>query len=138
MQPQTSKGKLKDYFSSQKIIGKQYPQKIYNFKGDELFNTSQIHPEHKSLGIKSLNNQQISNNYFSLYVGNKKFSVNLSDDLKFWVLALPIVYGSTVEGILVTHIPAMEMSKALDLNNILDLMNCRLIIAKLLINNQIL
>ena len=121
MQPTANTGLLNDFLKSQTIIGKVYPQKIYDFKGDKLFCSSLIHEQHELLNIKRYDNTQVLNKYQSLYKNSSDFKINLSDNLKYWEIALPIRYGASVEGVFVTYIPLTEMTHALDLNNIIDL-----------------
>jgi len=121
MRPDSNKGLLQDYFISQSIIGKQYAQQLYDFKGEKIFSSAIIHQQNKILPFQKHNNTQIKNVFHMIYERKKDFEINLSEDLNFWQIALPIQYGNSVEGILVTHIPLSEMEEALDLNNVIDI-----------------
>jgi len=120
MRPNSNKGLISDYFLSQSIIGNQYAQQLYDFKGEKIFSSVSIHEQHRSLSIPEHDNKHIKNSFHALYESKKDFEINLSEDLNFWQIALPIQYGNSIEGILVTHIPLKEMVEALDLNNVID------------------
>jgi len=121
MRPDSNKGLISDYFLSQSIIGKQYAQQLYDFKGEKIFSSASINEQHKSFSLPIRNNSQIQANFHALYEGKNNFEIILSEDLNFWKIVLPIKYSNSIEGILVTHIPVSEMVEALDLNNILDI-----------------
>jgi len=121
MRPDTNKGLISDYFLSQSIIGKQYAQQLYDFKGEEIFSTKDIHEKHHSFLMPKRNYNQVQEYFHALYEGKKDFEINLSEDLNFWQIALPINYGNSIEGILSTYIPMNEIVEALDLNNIIDI-----------------
>jgi len=126
MQPDSNKGLIRDYFNNQSIVGKQYAQQLFDFKGDKIFSSTSINSEHK----KRLSNLHFSTQpgeenirlrFAKLYDRHKDFEINLNTDKEFWEIALPIEYGASVEGILISYIPMHEMTSALDLNNVLDI-----------------
>jgi len=121
MRPDSNKGLINDYFLSQSIIGKKYAQQLYDFKGVKIFSSPSINEQHQSFSLPLHNNSQIQANFQTLYEGTNNFEIILNEDLNFWKIVLPIKYGDSIEGILVTHIPVSEMVEALDLNNIIDI-----------------
>jgi len=121
MRPDSNKGLINDYFLSQSIIGKKYAQQLYDFKGVKIFSSPSINEQHQSFSLSQHNNTQIQANFHALYEGTNNFEIILNEDLNFWKIVLPIKYGDSIEGILVTHIPVSEMVEALDLNNIIDI-----------------
>ncbi len=121
MQPDSNKGLISDYFLSQSIIGKQYIQQLYDFKGEKIFTSASIHKQHQSFSLQKRDDAHIREHFNALYERTKNFEINLSEDLNFWQISLPIKYGDSIEGILSTHIPMREMVEALNLNNIIDI-----------------
>ena len=121
MQPESNKGLISDYFLSQSIIGKQYIQQLYDFKGEEIFNSASIHRQHQPFSLQKRDDPKIRERFSALYERNKNFEINLSEDLNFWQISLPIKYGDSIEGILSTYIPMSEMIEAFNLNNVIDI-----------------
>jgi len=120
MRPDSNQGLIGDFFSGQTIVGKQYTQQIFDFRGERIFSSTHIgaatdadlesHPKAETFYQKHL----------ALYQKKRAFSVGLGAQNQFWEIALPIHYGQSVEGILLTYIPVRELVEALNLNNVLD------------------
>ena len=109
MRPDSNKGLIHDFFNSQNIVGKQYPQQLFDFKGDIIFSSAQTVPGHKSfIDTLHVGNQSgdmnIRPRFAALYNKQKDFEINLSKNNSFWEIALPIRYGASVEGILISYI----------------------------------
>lgn len=113
MQPARNKGLVSDYFEHQLIIGQQYPQTLFDFKGEPIYSSAEqlaaLHQPHN-----------ISSHYQALYQGQKDYQLGLDQAGQYWQLALPVRYQSSVEGLLLTYIPLAEMTQALNLEPLLD------------------
>lgn len=122
MRPDTNQGLVSDFFSSQSIVGKQYTQQIYDFKGDKIFCSTRINAMHKDgMPIDAYEDKpRFADRYQSIYQQKKPFSVDLGPQQQFWEVALPIRYGNTVEGVLLTYIPVSEMMAALNLTDVFN------------------
>jgi signal transduction histidine kinase len=117
MQPNQSIGLVRDFLDSQTILGNNYPQTIYDFKGALIFDTaSEQFPEHQ---FKSVDDQ-LSRRLSRLLNGSQSLFIEITPDSAFWEITLPIMYGQSIEGVLLTYIPIDEMVSILKLDNTLD------------------
>lgn len=123
MQPERNKGLVSDYFENHLVIGQQYAQTLFDFKGDVIFSNAQ------SLSSPHLSSQyieahykkgNISSDFKALYQGKKDYQLSLDPAGQYWQLALPVRYENSVEGLLVSYLPLAEMTKALNLEQLLD------------------
>ena len=121
MQPGANTGLIRDYFNTQSIIGKQYPQQIFDFKGDKIFCSTTIEEQRKVLDNKPLPKVLILQRFHPLYAKETNILINLTSNLKYWEIALPVQYGESIEGVLVSYISVNEMANTLGLNNISDI-----------------
>lgn len=122
MRPDSNQGLIGDYFDNQSIVGKRYPQTLYDFKGAAIFSTTNNNKEHSAL-VKNLDAKQpflVSEEFKDLYNQSQSYAIQISTNRKFWEIALPVRYGKSVEGILLTRIPVEEMIDVLNLRDMFD------------------
>jgi len=121
IQPAKNKGLLQDYFNTQFIIGEQYPQRIFDYKGDKIFCSTYIQEQHKTLDIMPLSKALTLQRFNSLYEQETTLLINLTSNLKYWEIALPIQYDESIKGILVSYISVAHMTTTLGLSNFTDI-----------------
>lgn len=124
MQPESSKGLLVDFLGGQTVVGRQYPQQVFDFKGDMIFDSGDFNIEHRSL-LAPLSSTYADgksgyDRFESVYKKRQPFGIQLSPNRSFWEIILPIKYGDSIEGVFVTYIPVLEMVSALNLTKTLD------------------
>lgn len=112
----TDDGLVSDYFNEYRVIGKQYSQQLYNFRGQQVFNSANIHATHAKLSPHTLENLDFLSLFDALQSSN--YQITISPDSRYITLYIPVYYGVTVEGILATHIPTQDFSEALDLDTL--------------------
>ena len=96
MQPQSNKGKLKDYMAGLTLLGQKYDQTLLDFEGTTLHSTSATATNYKELPwLKTLLNQE----------ENSAIQIITIEGKYFWCIAFPVIYNQHVEGVLLANIP---------------------------------
>jgi signal transduction histidine kinase len=116
MRSKINEGLISDYFNDYRIIGKQYAQQLYNFRGKIVFNSTGINASHKNINIDLLTKSDFSNIFDALKTTT--YQIDISHDIQYISLYLPVYYGEAIEGVLATHIPIIEISDALNLDTL--------------------
>ena len=121
MQTSTNKELMRDYFNAQYIIGEQYPQQVFDFQGDTIFSSIKRQENHQAIDIKPLTNALILQRFQTLYDKETSILINLTSNLHYWEVALPIHSGASIEGVLVSYFSVKDMTNTLGLNNFTDI-----------------
>lgn len=119
MNPDNNYGLISDYFATQTVIGERYTQQLYDFKGHVIYDSISSDPA-KAVPYPA-QTQTIAQRFSELYAGAKTYSLQLTPNNNFWELALPIKYGQSVEGLLITYLPVHAMVEDLALNQSTDI-----------------
>lgn len=112
MRPADNTAALGDFLNHEKIIGNNYEHTVFDFKGDIIYSNNK-----RPTPLSDKSEKRID----SLLKGEKQVSINISPDLKYWEVALPILYGRSVEGALLTLIPIQETEDLISLNDTIAL-----------------
>ena len=112
MQPEANIPKLQDFMADLTILGHQYQQNLLDFEGNIIYSkqTTESPNYHKEPWLADLINNKVT----------KHIAIQKLNDDYFWCLAVSIIYNNSVEGILTTLIPLVDIDEQDELHKRLD------------------
>ncbi len=102
---------IQDYMNSLRILNKNYTTSLFDFTGNVLYteDDSKLLNKTDFLWMEKLLTGEVDS-----YIGT------INDETYFWVIAVPVVYNASIEGVLVAEIPIAEMFIESELSDIPD------------------
>jgi len=112
LHPNDNDESIKDYLDSLMVLNKDYNTSLYDFQGELLYKESTRDLKDASTNVDWMT--KLLNGEEPYYIGT------LEDNLYWWVIAVPITYANSVEGILTAEIPMADIFNDSEINNLPD------------------